>query len=47
MTNKEMYDLFIDLTNQLFWEGYAEELAKENPEAFQIEFKEFISDHNL
>lgn len=37
-----MYDLFIELTNQLFWEGYAEQLAKENPAGFQTEFSEFL-----
>ena len=39
----KMYDLFIELTNQLFWEGYAEQLAKENPAGFQREFSEFLN----
>ncbi|WP_262714285.1 MULTISPECIES: hypothetical protein [Mucilaginibacter] len=38
-----MYELFIELTNQLFWDGYAEQLAKENPAVFQFEFAEFIN----
>jgi len=40
-------EIFIELTNQIFWEGYAEQLAKENPAAFQIELAEFIKAYNL
>jgi hypothetical protein len=36
-----MIDEFIDLTNQVFWDGYAEQLAKDNPEAFYIALREF------
>ena len=25
-----MYEQFIELTNQIFWEGYAEQLAQKN-----------------
>lgn len=38
-----MYELFIELTNQLFWEGYAEQLAKDSPAVFQFEFGEFVN----
>lgn len=38
-----MYEQFIELTNQIFWEGYAEQLAKENPERFQFEYNDFLS----
>jgi len=34
-------ETFIELTNQIFWEGYAEQLAKDNPEAFTKELREF------
>jgi hypothetical protein len=37
-----MLELFIELTNQIFREGYAEELAKNNPALFQAEYNEFI-----
>jgi hypothetical protein len=37
-----MLEIFIELTNQIFWPGYAEQLAIENPEAFQLELSEFI-----
>lgn len=29
-----MYEQFIELTNQIFWEGYAEQLAQEDPAQF-------------
>jgi len=41
-----MLELFIELTNQLFWEGYAVELSKENPAAFQKELAEFINSYH-
>lgn len=41
-----MLELFIELTNQIFWDGYAEQLAGENPAAFQIEFTDFINSYN-
>lgn len=39
-------EIFIELTNQIFWEGYAEQLAKENPQAFQSELAEFMNSYN-
>jgi hypothetical protein len=42
-----MYQLFIELTNQIFWEGYAEQLARNNPTAFQMELAEFADCYNL
>lgn len=41
-----MYELFIEVTNQLFWEGYAEQLAKDNPARFQMELAEFVNLYN-
>ena len=38
-----MYEQFIELTNQIFWEGYAEALATENPAQFQLEFNDFLN----
>lgn len=38
-----MYELFVELNDQLFYEGYAEQLAKENPALFQFEFNEFLN----
>jgi len=42
-TGIKMYEQFIELTNQIFWEGYAEQLAKENPARFQQELTEFFN----
>jgi len=38
-----MYEQFIELTNQIFWEGYAEQLTKECPARFQFEYNEFMN----
>jgi hypothetical protein len=38
-----MYELFIELTDQLFWKGYSEQLAKDSPEIFQSEFNDFLN----
>lgn len=37
-----MYEQFVELTNQIFWEGYAEQLAQEDPVRFQIELGDFF-----
>ena len=42
-TGIKMYEQFIELTDQIFWEGYAEQLAKENPARFQLEFNDFLN----
>ena len=39
-------EIFIELTNQIFWEGYAEQLAKDNPAGFQMELAEFMNCYN-
>lgn len=46
-TEIKMYELFIELLNQIFWEGYAEQLAVDNPAEFQFEFNEFLNANNL
>ena len=42
-----MYELFIELMNQIFWEGYAEQMAKENPADFQFQYNEFLTAYNI
>ena len=42
-----MYELFIELTNQIFWDGYAEQMAQDNPAEFQFQFNEFLNAYNL
>ncbi|MHB8205927.1 hypothetical protein [Mucilaginibacter sp.] len=41
-----MIELFIELTNQIFWEGYADQLAKDNPAVFQMELADFMNCYN-
>lgn len=41
-----MLELFIELTDQIFWDGYAQQLAGENPVIFQLEFKDFLDNYN-
>jgi hypothetical protein len=43
MANIENY---IELTNQIFWDGYAEQLAKENPAQFVQELAAFENLYN-
>lgn len=38
-----MYEQFIELTNQIFWDGYAEQLAQEDPARFQLEIIDFMN----
>jgi len=40
-----MYELFIEILNLLFWDGYAEQLMKDHPEQFEKEFYQFINDY--
>lgn len=42
-----MYEQFIELTDQIFWEGYAEQLASENPARFQQELTEFFNTYQV
>jgi hypothetical protein len=42
-----MYEAFIEFLNQIYWEGYAEQLAIENPEAFRAEYMEFFNAYHL
>jgi hypothetical protein len=39
---KKMLDAFIDHMDGLFWEGYSENLAKENPFIFNAELNLFL-----
>ena len=40
-----MLELFIELTNQIFWDGYAQQLAVEDPKGFQFGYKEFLNSY--
>jgi hypothetical protein len=41
-----MLEIFIELTDQIFWDGYAQQLAMDNPAVFQLEFTEFLNTYN-
>ena len=41
-----MYELFVELTDQLFYEGYAEQLAHSDPQKFQMEFNDFLNTYS-
>ena len=41
-----MYELFIELTDGLFWEGYAQELAETDPKRFTLEFNESLNTYS-
>ncbi|MFI5137718.1 MAG: hypothetical protein ACHQIM_07810 [Sphingobacteriales bacterium] len=41
-----MLEIFIELTDQIFWKGYAQQLAIDNPAAFQFELAEFTNYYN-
>ena len=43
---KTMLEIFIELTNQIFWDGYAQQLAQDNPAGFQMEYTEFLNSYN-
>lgn len=36
-----MIEIFIEVTDQNFWQGYTEQLSGENPERFLIELNDF------
>jgi hypothetical protein len=40
-----MYELFITMLDQLFYEGYAEQLAHDNPTAFNFEYQDFLNNY--
>jgi len=45
LITKTMLEIFIELTNQIYWVGYAQELAKSDPQAFQFEFNDFLNNY--
>jgi len=40
-------DLFIELTNSIYWEGYAEQLSRENPARFKMELTDFYNTYTF
>lgn len=42
---EELFSLFVDYIDSIYYKGYAEQLAKENPQLYSWEFKEFCWIH--
>lgn len=42
-----MLDAFKEYLDKMFWEGYADELEEDNPNAFYSQFREFKTNHSL
>lgn len=40
---QNIYQLFEEHLNSLFYEGYAMQLAEENPDAFEFELSNFLT----
>ena len=40
-----MIDLFIEVTDLLFWHGYTEQLSKDDPQRFSIELNDFLNNY--
>ena len=40
-----MIDLFIEVTDQLFWQGYTEQLSKDDPQRFSMELNDFLNNY--
>lgn len=41
------FELFKQYLDEIYWEGYTEELAKTNPSAYNFEQKQFSNNYNL
>ncbi|MFD2164528.1 hypothetical protein ACFSJU_19135 [Paradesertivirga mongoliensis] len=41
-----MIDLFMEVTDQLFWQGYTEQLSKDDPNRFSMELNDFLNNYN-
>lgn len=41
-----MIDLFHEFLDGLFWDGYAEQLAADNPERYTFELNQFLDNYN-
>jgi hypothetical protein len=44
---ESIYNDFTNFLDSIYYEGYAEQLAGENPEQFTFEFNEYLENYNL
>lgn len=40
-----MIDAFIDFVNAIYWDGYAEQLAENDPAKYTFELNEFLNNY--
>jgi len=38
-----MFEAFIEFIDAIYWDGYGEQLAEHNPEAFTFELNQFFN----
>ena len=43
--SQNVYEIFADYLDAIYFDGYADQLAEENPQTFNFEFSLFISNH--
>ena len=41
-----MNEVFTEWLDQIYWEGYADRLAIENPQDYKAQYNEFLNNHN-
>lgn len=47
MKKTNIVEVFIEHLDNIFYEGYAYQLAAENPEAYTFEFNQFMDSYNF
>lgn len=40
-----MIEAFFEFIDSIYWNGYAEQMAEENPEKFNFELNEFLNSY--
>lgn len=40
-----MFDAFINHLDSIFWDGYAEQLANDNPQLYNFEYDQFFTNY--
>lgn len=40
-------EIFVQHLESIYWEGFAQQLAAENPEAYTFEYQQFLQNYNL
>jgi hypothetical protein len=43
----DIIDVFVRYMDDIYYEGYAYQLAQDNPTAYQYELNQFLNNHNF